>query len=158
MTQSHASHKGYKKRVVIGLSIMIFVMLISLYFLMYQTSDMNLLSISILSHEEIDGLYVLDVGDEVSIKISYEHALHKDIRYLKVNDQIYKEKDIIYDMSYLEMAEDDGKRSLEIIYSVQQGDTKIEVNDVRIYYSGIIYLGTKLDLKGLGYFQIFLTP
>lgn len=158
MTQSRAPYKGYKKRVVIGLSIMIFVMLLSAYAFIYESKDISLEHVTIISHDEIEGLYMLNVGDEVRIKLDYEKALHKDIRYLKVNDQIYREKDIIYDMSYLEMSEDDGKRSLEIIYIVQQGDTKIEVSDVRIYFSGIIYLGGHLDLESFGYFQIFVTP
>lgn len=157
MTQSEQMRK-YNIRIAIGSILLILSIFFTWIIITSIEPNIEVVSITLLSNvTPIDDDYHLQVGDEVQIEITVKNQTHMTIRYLKINDHVFKEKDITYDLSYMEPDQiDDGTRKLTVIYIVKETDSLIQVSDVRLYLKGFIYVGHQLDLGEFGRFDLLI--
>ncbi|MBU0996441.1 MAG: hypothetical protein KKE16_00165 [Firmicutes bacterium] len=148
--------KKYFIRILIGSAILLLSIFFAWQLLVNNEPKIEVVSINIISDiTVIDDVYQVEVGDEIEIEIIVKDQTNLTIRYLEINDQKYHEKDINYDLSYMEPdVTDDGTRKLSVTYIVIEGDEFIEVKDVRLYLRGFLYVGHRLDLEDFGKFDL----
>jgi len=150
--------KRYFSKILIGSFIILLSAFIAWQILANNSSEIKIISISVISDINIiNNAYQVEIGDEVEIEIVVQNKTNLSIKYIEINDQKYYEKDINYDLSYMEPnVIDDGTRKLTITYTIQEDDEYIQLGEVRLYIRGLIYVGQKLDIKDINRFDLHI--